>query len=146
MGGDGRGGKNLTVLDGSTFFVSDPSGDVEAEHADGFFHADMRHLSTWRLFVDGESPRTLSSETVDYYSARVIGGVSRDGEDATTAVRRERFVSGGCTRTSSSKTSRTVRSAWSSSSSSPRTSATSWSVTSARRSAVGSHGTWASER
>jgi len=95
MGGDGRSGKNLTVLDGSTFFVSDPSGDVEAEHADGFFHVDMRHLSTWRLLVDGESPRTLSSETVDYYSARVIGGVSRDGEDATTVVRRERFVSGG---------------------------------------------------
>jgi len=95
MSGDGRSGKNLTVLDGSTFFVSDPSGDVEAEHADGFFHADMRHLSTWRLLVGGESPRTLSSQTVDYYSARVVGGVSEDGDAATIAVRRERFLSGG---------------------------------------------------
>jgi glycogen debranching enzyme len=91
---DGRRG-SLTILDGSTFFVSDPSGDVEAENADGFFHADMRHLSTWRLLVDDESPRTLSSEVVDYYSARVIGGVWQDGDDATVAVRRERFVSGG---------------------------------------------------
>ncbi len=86
---------DLTVLDGSTFFVSDASGDVEAVRADGFFHADMRHLSTWRLLVDGESPRTLASETVDYYSARVVGGVWQDGDDATIAVKRERFVSGG---------------------------------------------------
>ncbi len=86
---------HLTVLDGSTFFVSDSSGDVEAVRADGFFHADMRHLSTWRLLVDGESPRTLASGTVDYYSARVVGGVWQDGDDATIAVKRERFVSGG---------------------------------------------------
>ncbi|HEY8777769.1 MAG TPA: glycogen debranching N-terminal domain-containing protein, partial [Gaiellaceae bacterium] len=67
----------------------------EAVHAEGFFHADMRHLSTWRLLVHGESPRTLASETVDYYSARVVGGVWQDGDDATIAVKRERFVSGG---------------------------------------------------
>ncbi|MDQ3670997.1 MAG: amylo-alpha-1,6-glucosidase, partial [Actinomycetota bacterium] len=95
MSGDGRSGRNLTVLDGSTFFVSDPSGDVVAERADGFFHEDMRHLSTWRLLVDGESPRTLSSEVVDYYSARVVGGVSEDGDDVTIAVKRERFLAGG---------------------------------------------------
>ncbi len=96
MSGDGRSGRNLTVLDGSTFFVSDPSGDVEAEHADGFFHADMRHLSTWRLLVDGESPRTLSSEIVDYYSGRVVAGVwEEDATDATISVTRERLVAGG---------------------------------------------------
>ncbi|MDQ3122066.1 MAG: amylo-alpha-1,6-glucosidase [Actinomycetota bacterium] len=96
MSGDGRSGRNLTVLDGSTFFISDPSGDVEAVNADGFFHADMRHLSTWRLLVDGESPRTLSSEIVDYYSARVVAGVwEEDATDATISVTRERFVAGG---------------------------------------------------
>ncbi|CAN5637297.1 hypothetical protein BH20ACT14_BH20ACT14_09130 [soil metagenome] len=96
MSGDGRSGRNLTVLDGSTFFISDPSGDVEAVNADGFFHADMRHLSTWRLLVDGESPRTLSSEIVDYYSARVVAGVwEEDATDATISVTRERLVAGG---------------------------------------------------
>ena len=95
MSDDGRRG-NLTVLDGSTFFVSDPSGDVQAVNADGFFHADMRHLSTWRLLVDGESPVTLSSEAVDYYSGRVVSGVwVDDGADATVAVTRERFLAGG---------------------------------------------------
>ena len=36
----------LVVLDGSTFFVSAPSGDVAGVEAEGFFHADVRHLST----------------------------------------------------------------------------------------------------
>jgi hypothetical protein len=86
----------LIVLDGSTFFVSDPTGDVEAVRAEGFFHEDMRHLSRWRLLVDGEPPRTLSSANVDYYSARVLGSVRHDDDGAPTlAVRRERFVSGG---------------------------------------------------
>jgi len=88
--------RTLTILDGSTFFVSDPSGDVEAVAADGFFHADMRHLSTWRLLVDGEPPKTVSSKTLDYYSARIVAGVWAEGEtDATIAVTRERFVAGG---------------------------------------------------
>ena len=91
-----RDNGGLTILDGSTFFVSDASGDVEATRADGFFHADMRHLSTWRLLVDDASPRVLSSETIDYYSARVVSGVwEEDVDDATLSVTRERFVAGG---------------------------------------------------
>jgi hypothetical protein len=56
----------LTILDGSTFFVSDVTGDVEAVRAEGFFHADMRHLSRWQLRIEGEQPQTLPSRTVDY--------------------------------------------------------------------------------
>jgi glycogen debranching enzyme len=86
---------DLTALDGSTFFVSEASGDLDAEHAEGFFHEDMRHLSRWRLLVGGELPRTLSSGNVDYYSARIVGAVAGDNGVATIAVRRDRFVSGG---------------------------------------------------
>jgi hypothetical protein len=64
---------NLIALDGSTFFVADLSGDVEARRADGFFHGDMRHLSHWKLLVDGESPVLLSSGNVQYDSARIVG-------------------------------------------------------------------------
>ncbi len=43
----------LVVLDGSTFFVSAPTGDVEPRaDANGLFYADMRHLSTgafWQM-------------------------------------------------------------------------------------------------
>ena len=39
---------DLTILDGNTFFVSDPAGDVQPSQVpNGFFHGDMRHLSTW---------------------------------------------------------------------------------------------------
>ena len=64
---------NLTVLDGNTFFVSDAAGDVEpGNDANGFFHADMRQLSTWRLLVNGQPVHVLTSRTVDYYSASVF--------------------------------------------------------------------------
>ena len=57
---------SLVVLDGSSFFVSGPSGDVVPGHnANGYFFGDMRHLSTWRLVVDGEPVRLLSSRTID---------------------------------------------------------------------------------
>jgi len=90
--------EDLVVLDGSTFFVSDPSGDVEpGTDANGFFFADMRHLSTWRLLVDGRPVRMLTSRTIDYYSARVFATLAeaRVGSNPVITIRRDRFVSDG---------------------------------------------------
>jgi len=68
----------LVVLDGSTFFVSAPSGDLEpGGDASGYFFADIRHLSTWRLLADGEPLRVLSSAIVDYYSASIHSTLAR---------------------------------------------------------------------
>ena len=85
----------LIALDGSTFFLSEESGDLEAERAEGFFHQDMRHLSRWILRVDGERPATLSSGNVDYYSARVVASVGDGTRAPAVVLRRERFVSSG---------------------------------------------------
>jgi glycogen debranching enzyme len=87
----------LVVLDGSTFFVSDRTGDVEAQGANGFFFADTRHLSSWRLHVDGHRLRLLTSRMVDYYSAFVFGTLTtaRVGLNPPVTVRRDRFVSDG---------------------------------------------------
>ena len=90
--------EELTVLDGNTFFVSDRAGDVEAgEMANGFFHADMRHLSDWRLLVDGQPVHVLTSRTVDYYSASVFGTLASVsvGENPPISIRRDRFIAGG---------------------------------------------------
>ena len=89
---------SLVVLDGSSFFVSEPNGDVVPGHdANGYFFGDMRHLSTWRLLVDGEPVRLLSSRTIDYYSASVHGTLARArvGKNPTVSVRRDRFISDG---------------------------------------------------
>ena len=59
----------LVVLDGSTFFVSAPSSDVEATEAEGVFHAAVRYASRWSLFVDGIPMRVLTSQVSRYYAA-----------------------------------------------------------------------------
>ena len=81
---------DLIVLDGTTFFFSEPTGDVRAPHADGYFFDDVRHLSAWRLLVDGEPLLGVTSSTVDYYSARIV--LAPKPADATFSVRRDRFV------------------------------------------------------
>jgi glycogen debranching enzyme len=85
--------EQLIILDGSTFFYSDPNGDLEATQAEGYFHDDVRHLSVWRLLVDGRPLRELTSRLVDYYSARIV--VAPEGKDPPFSVRRDRFVSDG---------------------------------------------------
>lgn len=57
--------ESLVILDGSTFFVSDARGDTAGTEAEGFFHADVRHLSTWQLLVDGAPIRVLTSRTLE---------------------------------------------------------------------------------
>jgi hypothetical protein len=47
----------LIVLDGRCLVVSDESGDLDAREGEGYFLDDVRHLSRWRLTVDGEQPK-----------------------------------------------------------------------------------------
>lgn len=59
----------IQILEGSTFMLSDPHGDVIQHTPSGFFHEDTRHLSFYRLTIDGQMPLILTSGTVDYFSA-----------------------------------------------------------------------------
>jgi len=89
---------NLTVLDGNTFFVSDAAGDVEpGEDPSGFFHADMRQLSTWRLLVNERPVHVLTSRTVDYYSASIFATLATVGvgDNPPISIRRDRFIARG---------------------------------------------------
>jgi glycogen debranching enzyme len=89
--------EELIVLDGSTFFVSEPSGDVDARAASprihGLFHSDVRHLARWSLLLDDQPIQVLTTRNADYYSARVVGMPSGHGSAVT--VRRERIVADG---------------------------------------------------
>jgi glycogen debranching enzyme len=62
----------ISILDGSTFVVSDRRGDVDAgpDTPHGLFYRDTRFLSRWRLTVNGGPPEVLSTEDVDYFSAQ----------------------------------------------------------------------------
>ena len=44
---------SISILDGSTFIVSSPNGDIDAnrEQLQGLFFQDMRYLSKWKLSV-----------------------------------------------------------------------------------------------
>ena len=84
---------NLLLLDGCTFFLSQENGDVESSAPEGFFFADVRHLSQWRVLIDGAPLKTLTSRAVDYFSGRVVS--APEGKDPPLTVERNRFVTDG---------------------------------------------------
>jgi glycogen debranching enzyme len=84
---------HLLLLDGCTFFLSRENGDVEPETPMGFFYTDVRHLSEWRLLIDGEPLKPLTSRAVDYFSGRVV--LAPEGKDPGLTIERDRFVTDG---------------------------------------------------
>lgn len=62
----------VSILDGSTFLVSQENGDVQAgpTQPDGLFYKDTRHLSLWKLVVNNVKLDVLSTDTVEYYYAQ----------------------------------------------------------------------------
>lgn len=62
----------ISILDGSTFLVASPNGDIEAgpDAPDGLFYQDTRHLSKWKLTVKGISLDVLSTDALEYYYAQ----------------------------------------------------------------------------
>jgi glycogen debranching enzyme len=88
----------LVILNGSTFLLSDTRGDVApGDQPNGFFYADMRHLSTWLLRVNGAPLTVLTSRPLDYHAARIVGTLAdaRVGVNPVVSVRRDRYVDGG---------------------------------------------------
>jgi glycogen debranching enzyme len=62
----------VSILNGSAFAVSDRRGDMDArpDQVHGFFFRDTRHLSRWRLTLNGVVPDVLSTDTMEYYFAQ----------------------------------------------------------------------------
>jgi glycogen debranching enzyme len=86
----------LTILEGSTFCVSDDRGDI-VDPVMGLFADDTRFLSRWVLTINGKRPLSLSSGKVEYFSAAfylrnpIAGGLEQD----VLSIGRERFVGDG---------------------------------------------------
>ena len=86
----------LTILEGSTFCISDDRGDI-ATDTSGFFAHDTRFLSRLVLTVGGSAPLLLSSGRVEHFRAAfylrngTATGLPRD----SISIARERFVGTG---------------------------------------------------
>ena len=86
----------LTILEGSTFCMSDDRGDIDAATS-GFFAHDTRFLSRLVLSVQGSPLLLLSSGRVEHFAAAFfLRNASLNGlpQDALS-ISRERFVGTG---------------------------------------------------
>ena len=87
----------VTLVEGSSFCISLPNGDIHPEHPHGVFHEDTRILSRWNLTINGQSIEPLTATTKEPYRALFIGRVPRsDGyADSPLIVERMREVGAG---------------------------------------------------
>jgi glycogen debranching enzyme len=91
--------RQVTILDGSTFVVSDVQGDIDArpDEPQGFFYRDTRHLSTWRLLLDGRALDALATDVTDYATAAffLVLPTGTIYENPSVSVIRRRYVGDG---------------------------------------------------
>jgi len=88
---------HVTLVEGSSFCVSDHAGDIGPTDARGLFVRDTRLLSRWELYVDGERVQPLTAVSQQPFACRFLGRVgARPGRvDTTLVVERRRFVGQG---------------------------------------------------
>ena len=63
----------VTLIEGSTFCISQSSGDILPGEPQGLFVQDTRVLSGWSLTVDGRPAEPLSVQRADPYAAAFLG-------------------------------------------------------------------------
>ena len=87
----------VTLVEGSSFCISSPNGDINPEHPHGVFFEDTRILSHWNLTVNGQTIEPLAAETKVPYRALFVGRIPRsDGyADSPLIVERLREVGAG---------------------------------------------------
>ncbi|MFJ4654957.1 glycogen debranching N-terminal domain-containing protein [Nocardia sp. NPDC088792] len=87
----------VTLVESSTFCLSDQLGDIHPGTAQGLFYRDARMLTRWELRLDGQPPEQLSVVSRDPFRARFVArkppphGVA----DATVLVQRRRMIGEG---------------------------------------------------
>src|SRR5262249_31637992 len=90
---------NISILDGSTFLVASPNGDIDAgpNQPEGLFYKDMRHLSKWKLNVEGITLDVLSTDASEYYYAQhfCVPPTGTIYKNPTLSIVRRRMVGDG---------------------------------------------------
>jgi glycogen debranching enzyme len=95
--GQGAACSPVTLIEGSTFCISETGGDILAGHPHGLFVRDTRMLSRWELRVDGIEPQPLSVHTAEPFAGTFLGRMPpKPGRaDSTLLVIRRRYVGDG---------------------------------------------------
>jgi glycogen debranching enzyme len=93
----GNGAGVVTLVEGSTFCLSDTRGDIVAGTSHGLFVRDTRVLSRWELRVDGQTPESLSAQTPEAFAAQfLLRRAPHAGfADSSLLLVRERLIAEG---------------------------------------------------
>ncbi|HLI15343.1 MAG TPA: glycogen debranching N-terminal domain-containing protein [Acidimicrobiales bacterium] len=93
----GLASESVTLLEGATFAISTPGGDIEPGGAQGLFCHDTRFVSSWRLTVADAPVEHLVVIPKEPFAASFLGrGRPAAGQaDSTILVRRDRYVGNG---------------------------------------------------
>ena len=91
------GAGTVTLIDGTTFCISDITGDVSPGGAQGFYFHDTRVLSRWELSLDGHPVETLAVRPAETFAAQFVARRPPAGghADSTLLLPRERLVGNG---------------------------------------------------
>ncbi|NYD78408.1 amylo-alpha-1,6-glucosidase [Arthrobacter cupressi] len=91
------GAGTVTLVEGSSFSISQANGDILPELPHGVFHQDTRIVSRWTLTINNQAIEPLVAETTEPYRAVFSGRVPRpDGyADSPLLVERQREVGAG---------------------------------------------------
>ncbi|HMG45712.1 MAG TPA: glycogen debranching N-terminal domain-containing protein [Acidimicrobiales bacterium] len=92
-----EGGGPVTLVEGRTFAISDPSGDIASDVAQGLFVLDTRVLSRFELRVNGAPLQTLAIESREPYAATFVtlAQAAPGHADSELTVMRRRHVGKG---------------------------------------------------
>ena len=89
----------ISILDGSTFLVSNLRGDIDAspDQAHGFFFRDTRFLSRWTLKANGSPLDVLSTDENQYFTAQffLVPPTGTVDENPTVSIIRKRSIGDG---------------------------------------------------
>jgi glycogen debranching enzyme len=89
----------ISILDGSTFLVSDLRGDIDAspDQPHGFFFRDTRFLSRWLLTANGSPLDVLSTDENQYFTAQffLVPPTGSVNDNPTVSVIRKRSIGDG---------------------------------------------------
>jgi glycogen debranching enzyme len=95
--GQGAACSPVTLIEGSTFCISEPGGDILPDRPHGLFVRDTRVLSRWELTVDGLEPQPLTVHIQEPFAATFLGRMPPKAgrADSTLLVVRRRYVGDG---------------------------------------------------